>query len=67
MEIESCSSGGARVDFGILNYTKRFWASDCNDALERQSIQRGFSYFLPPEVMGLSYWPRQKPYHQPST
>ncbi|MCW4628494.1 alpha-galactosidase [Marinomonas rhodophyticola] len=67
MEIESCSSGGARVDFGILNYTKRFWASDCNDALERQSIQRGFSYFLPPEVMELSYWPRQKPYHQPST
>jgi alpha-galactosidase len=52
MEIESCSSGGARVDFGILNYTKRFWASDCNDALERQSIQRGFSYFFPPEVMG---------------
>jgi alpha-galactosidase len=52
IEIESCSSGGARVDFGILNYTKRFWASDCNDALERQTIQRGFSYFLPPEVMG---------------
>lgn len=52
MEIESCSSGGARVDFGILNFTKRFWASDCNDALERQTIQRGFSYFLPPEVMG---------------
>ncbi len=52
VEIESCSSGGARVDFGILNYTKRFWASDCNDALERHSIQRGFSYFFPPEVMG---------------
>lgn len=52
LDIESCSSGGARVDFGILNFTKRFWASDCNDALERQSIQRGFSYFLPPEVMG---------------
>ena len=52
MEIESCSSGGARVDFGILNFTKRFWASDCNDALERQTIQRGFSYLLPPEVMG---------------
>ena len=57
MEIESCSSGGARVDFGILNYTKRFWASDCNDALERQSIQRGFSYFFPPEVMGAHIGP----------
>ena len=52
VEFESCSSGGARVDFGILAYCKRFWASDCNDALERQSIQRGFSYFFPPEVMG---------------
>ncbi|AEF54967.1 alpha-galactosidase [Marinomonas posidonica] len=59
MEIESCSSGGARVDFGILNFTKRFWASDCNDALERQSIQRGFSYFFPPEVMGSHIGPDQ--------
>ena len=52
VEFESCASGGARVDFGILEFTKRFWASDCNDALERQSIQRGFSYFFPPELMG---------------
>lgn len=59
MEIESCSSGGARVDFGILQFTKRFWASDCNDALERQSIQRGFSYFFPPEVMGSHIGPDQ--------
>jgi len=57
LEIESCSSGGARVDFGILNHTKRFWTSDCNDALERQSIQRGFSYFFPPEVMGAHIGP----------
>lgn len=52
IEFESCASGGARVDFGILEFTKRFWASDCNDALERHSIQRGFSYFFPPELMG---------------
>ncbi|TBR43822.1 alpha-galactosidase [Marinomonas agarivorans] len=52
VEFESCASGGARVDFGILQFTKRFWASDCNDALERHSIQRGFSYFFPPELMG---------------
>lgn len=57
LEIESCSSGGARVDFGILQFTKRFWASDCNDALERQSIQRGFRYFFPPEVMGAHIGP----------
>ncbi|HHF2897436.1 TPA: glycoside hydrolase family 36 protein, partial [Vibrio alginolyticus] len=41
VEIESCSSGGGRIDFEILKRTHRFWASDCNDALERQAIQRG--------------------------
>lgn len=59
VEIESCASGGARVDFGILNHTQRFWTSDCNDALERHSIQRGFSYFMPPEVMGAHIGPDQ--------
>lgn len=52
VEFESCSSGGGRIDFEVLKRTHRFWASDCNDALERQSIQRGMSYFFPPEVMG---------------
>ena len=37
VEIESCSSGGARVDLGILERTDRVWASDANDALERQA------------------------------
>ncbi len=52
LEIESCSSGGARVDLGILAHTDRVWASDCNDALERQTIQRWTSMVLPPELMG---------------
>jgi alpha-galactosidase len=52
VEIESCSSGGGRIDFEVLKRTHRFWTSDCNDALERQTIQKGFSYFFPPEVMG---------------
>jgi alpha-galactosidase len=52
VEIESCSSGGGRIDFKVLDYCHRFWASDCNDALERQSIQRGFGYVFPPEYMG---------------
>ena len=43
VEIESCSSGGARIDHEILRRTERVWTSDCNDALERQLIQRGFS------------------------
>lgn len=52
VEIESCSSGGGRIDYEILKRTQRFWASDSNDALDRQIIQRGMSYFFPPEVMG---------------
>lgn len=52
VEIESCASGGGRVDIGVLRHTHRFWTSDCNDALERVMIQSGFSTFFPPEVMG---------------
>ena len=52
VEIESCASGGARVDLEILQRTDRVWASDCNDALERQSIQRWTGVFLPPELIG---------------
>ncbi|HHF2869753.1 TPA: glycoside hydrolase family 36 protein, partial [Vibrio alginolyticus] len=59
VEIESCSSGGGRIDFEILKRTHRFWASDCNDALERQAIQRGMSYFFPPEVMGAHIGPAE--------
>ena len=52
VEIETCSGGGGRVDFEVLKRTHRFWASDCNDALERQTIQRGASYFFPLEITG---------------
>jgi alpha-galactosidase len=50
--IESCASGGARVDLGILARTDRVWASDTNDALERQTIQRWTQLLLPPELVG---------------
>ncbi len=52
VEIESCASGGGRIDFGILRHTQRVWTSDCIDALERQRMQRNFSYFFPPEING---------------
>jgi len=58
VEIESCCSGGGRVDLGILPHTDRFWTSDSNDALDRLYIQRGFSYFFPSEVMGAHVGPR---------
>ena len=52
VEIETCSGGGGRVDFEVLSRTHRFWASDNNDALERQTIQKGASYFYPLEITG---------------
>ena len=58
VEIESCSSGGARVDYGVLQHTDRVWTSDSNDALDRLSIQRGCSFFFPAEVMGAHVGPR---------
>lgn len=58
LEIESCSSGGGRADFGVLAHTDRIWTSDSNDALDRLAIQRGCSFFLPNDVMGAHVGPR---------
>ncbi|UPW19973.1 alpha-galactosidase [Agarivorans sp. TSD2052] len=52
LEIESCSSGGGRIDYEVLKRSQRFWLSDSNDALERQIMQPAMLYFFPPEVMG---------------
>ncbi len=59
VEIESCASGGGRTDLGILAHTDRVWTSDTNDAIDRQAIQRGASYFLPLEVLGAHVGPQQ--------
>ena len=59
VEIESCSSGGARVDLGILARTDRLWASDTNDALERQTIQRWTELLVPPELVGAHVGPTE--------
>ncbi len=59
VEIESCSSGGARIDLEILRRTDRVWASDCNDALERLSIQRWTGLLLPPELVGTHIGPER--------
>ena len=52
LEIESCSSGGGRVDLGILEYADRIWASDCVDPVERADIQRYTSLLVPPAMIG---------------
>ncbi|MCT9818865.1 alpha-galactosidase [Microbacterium sp. W1N] len=57
LEIESCSSGGARTDLGILQVADRVWASDSNDPVERQDIQRWTGLLLPPELVGAHVGP----------
>ena len=57
VEIESCASGGGRIDLGVLAHTHRVWTSDCNDALSRVAIQRGALQFIPPEIMGAHIGP----------
>ncbi|WP_017621946.1 alpha-galactosidase [Nocardiopsis chromatogenes] len=52
LEIESCSSGGGRVDLGILERTDRVWGSDTNDPLERLALQRWTGLLVPPELVG---------------
>jgi alpha-galactosidase len=52
LEIESCSSGGARVDLGVLERADRVWVSDCIDPLERQHMVRWTTQLIPPEYMG---------------
>ncbi|WP_298301837.1 alpha-galactosidase [uncultured Erythrobacter sp.] len=59
LEIESCSSGGGRADYGILERTDRIWTSDNNDARDRQQIQKGASYFFPLRVLGSHVGPRK--------
>ena len=58
LEIESCSSGGGRIDYGILQHTQRVWLSDSNDALERLRIQNQSATFLPMLVTGSHVGPR---------
>ena len=58
VEIESCASGGGRIDFGILERTQRVWLSDSNDALERLRIQHDAALFLPMAVTGSHVGPR---------
>lgn len=58
LEIESCASGGGRIDLGMAQHVDRFWTSDCNDALERQYIQRYTQTVIPPELLGSHIGPR---------
>jgi alpha-galactosidase len=52
LRIESCASGGGRVDFGILRRTDQVWTSDNTDAVDRIDIQEGFAQAYPANIMG---------------
>jgi alpha-galactosidase len=58
VEIETCASGGGRIDFGVLARTHRVWLSDSNDALERLRLQHDAALVLPAAVTGSHVGPR---------
>ena len=66
--IESCASGGARFDAGLLYYAPQAWCSDDSDAGERAKIQYGTSIAYPIVSIGahVSAVPNQQVYrHTP--
>jgi alpha-galactosidase len=61
VEIETCASGGARIDLEILKRATRVWPSDTTDAIERLRIQRWASLILPLEAIGAHIGPSPNP------
>lgn len=61
VEIETCASGGGRVDLEILERCSRFWASDNNDPIERLQINAGWFDFLPMRITGNHVGPSPNP------
>ncbi|GAA3206186.1 alpha-galactosidase [Actinocorallia longicatena] len=51
LRIENCSSGGGRLDLAMLSRTDQVWTSDNTDAVDRLTIQNGFSQLYPARVM----------------
>jgi len=52
VEIESCASGGGRIDYRVLQNTHRVWLSDSIDARVRWKMQSEAFVFIPPSVYG---------------
>ncbi len=60
--IETCASGGARADLGMLALTDQAWVSDNTDAADRLAIQFGYSHTHSPSTM--VNWVTDVPNHQ---
>lgn len=50
--IQACSSGGGRVEYGVLNYFNEVWTSDNTEARCRAKIQYGTNMIYPAIVTG---------------
>lgn len=61
LEIETCASGGGRIDYEILRRCNRVWASDNNDAIERLRLNDSWSRYLPLEIIGNHVGPSPNP------
>ncbi|MFV0499912.1 MAG: alpha-galactosidase [Bacilli bacterium] len=48
--LETCASGGARFDLGMIKYSDLIWASDDTDPCQRITIQQGKSFAYPHQV-----------------
>ncbi|MBE9666127.1 alpha-galactosidase [Mucilaginibacter boryungensis] len=60
---ESCSSGGGRVDLGMLSRMDQTWLSDNTDPIDRLYIQYGYLNALPANTM--VSWVTGTTRHQP--
>lgn len=51
VQLEACSSGGGRAEYGALKHFDMVWTSDNTDPIARLDIQRGFSMLYPIKCM----------------
>jgi alpha-galactosidase len=59
LRIETCASGGGRIDLGILARTDQAWTSDNTDPVDRIAIQHGYGQTYPALTMGA--WASESP------
>jgi alpha-galactosidase len=59
LRIETCASGGGRVDLGVLRRTDQAWTSDNTDPVDRIAIQHGYTQVYPAATMGA--WASESP------
>ncbi|MBS2536612.1 alpha-galactosidase [Catenulispora sp. NF23] len=51
LRIEGCSSGGGRIDLGMLARVDQVWTSDNTDPVDRIEIQAGYGQVYPAAAM----------------